>query len=177
MTDTRDQPRITSPCCPRCEKRLSAPPPDSPGSWVCASCAGTWLESEAFARVCAQATVAADPGKPRRRELVEPVRYALCPACSSVMARVDIGSANGITVDVCRHGVWLDRGELEALKQMERNDDVIRLEAAQRMAPLLERNRDALFAQLRLDDPMLDGRLLPAADNVLQFLVRILIHH
>lgn len=44
------------------------------------------------------------------------VTYLPCPLCSVLMNRKNFGDRSGIVVDVCKaHGVWLDRGELDAL--------------------------------------------------------------
>src|SRR3990172_1667140 len=39
--------------------------------------------------------------------------YRRCPACRTVMSRVNFGKKSGVFLDVCpRHGTWLDRDEL-----------------------------------------------------------------
>jgi Zn-finger nucleic acid-binding protein len=60
------------------------------------------------------------PAPPReRRDLEERLRLALCPTCGLVMDRRDVGGAFGMTLDVCRgHGIWLDAGELEKLREL-----------------------------------------------------------
>lgn len=42
------------------------------------------------------------------------VRYVPCPECGTLMNRKNFAQSSGVVLDVCaRHGVWLDRGELE----------------------------------------------------------------
>lgn len=44
------------------------------------------------------------------------VTYLPCPHCAALMNRKNFGDRSGIVVDVCKtHGVWFDRGELEAV--------------------------------------------------------------
>lgn len=48
------------------------------------------------------------PGVP-----LEPLDDLPCPVCAKVMR---VSRRHGVAIDVCeRHGVWLDRGELERL--------------------------------------------------------------
>jgi Zn-finger nucleic acid-binding protein len=88
----------------------------------CASCDGTWIETAAFDRLCAQReqqaaiarkavelkdSRAAGPKTPDR------VRYRPCPQCGKMMNRQNFGRLSGTIVDTCSgHGTFLDRGEL-----------------------------------------------------------------
>jgi Zn-finger nucleic acid-binding protein len=165
--------------CPRCESALAPPPPDQPGSWVCAACSGLWLESAAFTRVCTEMTAAA-PQDPGVRSPAEPdPRPSLCPVCGALMSRVDVAGGRGVTIDVCRrHGVWLDAGELAALKHAGRTEELIRLEVAQRLAPLLKRDRETpLFANLSVDrgpDPLARHVVAEGVQEFLHLLAHLL---
>jgi Zn-finger nucleic acid-binding protein len=78
---------------------------------------------------------AAEPPR-ERRTLEAPDARALCPACSQLMDRHDVGGAFGITLDLCRgHGVWLDAGELETLRALARSPDAARLAAELAASP------------------------------------------
>src|SRR5258708_7629999 len=45
-----------------------------------------------------------------------PVHYLPCPTCKTFMNRQNFGHVSGVIVDVCKgHGVWFDRGELQAV--------------------------------------------------------------
>ncbi|MBN1577553.1 MAG: zf-TFIIB domain-containing protein [Chitinispirillaceae bacterium] len=41
--------------------------------------------------------------------------YIKCPVCGELMNRVNFGARSGAVVDQCRHGIWLDNGELRKL--------------------------------------------------------------
>lgn len=41
--------------------------------------------------------------------------YVPCPVCGELMNRVNFGSRSGVVIDQCKHGVWLDSGELRKL--------------------------------------------------------------
>ncbi len=167
-----DPVRRAAPACPRCQTALAAPPPDRSGMWVCGACAGVWLESAAFACVCEQLP-GATPERPSVVAAPEAPR-APCPACASLMSRVDVGGARGVTLDVCRDGVWLDAGSLEELRRIGRTDELIRLEAELRLAPVLERRRvPPLFARLSVDEAP-DPKASRAVDVVLRELLHLL---
>jgi Zn-finger nucleic acid-binding protein len=88
----------------------------------CASCDGTWIETAAFERLCAQreqqsAVIhkGAESRKPPAPALIGPdrIRYRPCPQCGKMMNRQNFGRLSGAIVDVCNaHGTFLDRGEL-----------------------------------------------------------------
>ena len=84
----------------------------------CASCDGTWLEADAFDRLCTQreqqAAIADKPAEKKRAAAVSaPVRYRPCPQCGKMMNRQNFGRLSGTIVDTCSgHGTFLDRGEL-----------------------------------------------------------------
>src|SRR5512143_1660739 len=122
--------------CPRCSVELARQGEDGPG-WSCRLCSGRWLDSSTFVSLCAD-----EHGSPvgpvtalgPRRSLGEPVRYGLCPVCSDLMDRMDLGGATGIELDACRrHGVWLDVGEIEQLRELARTGAVLELEKRQRL--------------------------------------------
>lgn len=55
-------------------------------------------------------------GSPSRAFEGPDVSYLACPLCSEAMSRKNFGGRSAILVDVCAvHGVWLDRGELDAV--------------------------------------------------------------
>jgi Zn-finger nucleic acid-binding protein len=88
----------------------------------CTSCDGTWIEADAFDRLCAereqQAAVAHTPiqtTEPRAASSTAPpqIRYRPCPQCGKMMNRQNFGRLSGTIVDTCAgHGTFLDRGEL-----------------------------------------------------------------
>lgn len=87
----------------------------------CASCDGTWIETQAFDRLCTQreqqAAIARTPAQSndsgRDARAASPVRYRPCPQCGKMMNRQNFGRLSGTIVDTCTgHGTFLDRGEL-----------------------------------------------------------------
>jgi Zn-finger nucleic acid-binding protein len=88
----------------------------------CASCDGTWIEAEAFERLCAQREQQAAIAQKRpdaRKAGTRPtnasdrIRYRPCPKCGKMMNRQNFGRFSGAIVDTCSgHGTFLDRGEL-----------------------------------------------------------------
>jgi Zn-finger nucleic acid-binding protein len=112
--------------CPRCHVALD---PVRIGEAVlheCPRCAGFWIESAAFGRLCAereqQAAVlgAAAPvtGEARGRRHGAP--YVPCPKCHALMNQYRFGDSR-VILDVCRgHGVWFDPDELRAVVEFIR---------------------------------------------------------
>lgn len=93
----------------------------------CPACHGVWLEAGELERI--QNAVEHDYGDELRaipdsvsrayamaREKSE--RERRCPVCDRTLDRKEYGYASRILIDVCAscQGVWLDRGELEALE-------------------------------------------------------------
>lgn len=108
--------------CPRCSSRLTAKRIGRLEIDECAECGGKWLDHGELERLT---TGAATP------EAVHVVGQAesqtellTCPRCE----RPDLvpiehgqpGRPETVTIDVCKtcHGVWLDRGELEQLREL-----------------------------------------------------------
>lgn len=85
----------------------------------CPSCGGLYVTHEALrqALLMHAAHSGAEPTRYMRSPpLSDPVRYRHCPVCGETMTRQNFKDRSGVIVDVCAaHGVWLDRGELEAL--------------------------------------------------------------
>lgn len=82
----------------------------------CEACDGTWIEADAFERLCAsrETQAAVLHGNPARQNAApQPTRYRPCLRCGTMMNRMNFGRRSGTVVDVCRgHGTFLDRGEL-----------------------------------------------------------------
>ena len=84
----------------------------------CEGCDGTWIEADAFERLCASHQNRAAILHGRREQpspdvAAQPPRYRPCLRCGTMMNRMNFGRRSGTVVDVCRgHGTFLDRGEL-----------------------------------------------------------------
>ena len=108
--------------CPACGKPMIVLELDRIEVDHCISCGGIWLdggEMELLLEGSAErkdflSSFQRDPDcseKPRR-----------CPICSKRMEKIRAGKEERVCVDRCRHqdGIWLDRGELEAILEMNR---------------------------------------------------------
>jgi Zn-finger nucleic acid-binding protein len=83
----------------------------------CGGCDGTWVEADAFDRLCAnrESQAAVLHGNQRQENPIaqQPTRYRPCLRCGTMMNRMNFGRRSGTVIDVCRgHGTFLDRGEL-----------------------------------------------------------------
>jgi Zn-finger nucleic acid-binding protein len=84
----------------------------------CEACDGTWIEADAFERLCAShlsqaAVLHVDRARDQHVVDQQPMRYRPCLRCGTMMNRMNFGRRSGAVVDVCRgHGTFLDRGEL-----------------------------------------------------------------
>ena len=82
----------------------------------CAHCAGLWVATEAFNKICADRQVqeaAIAMPLPPPVQLDPHVRYLKCPQCSSLMNRFNFSNRSGVVMDKCaKHGLWLERDDL-----------------------------------------------------------------
>lgn len=107
--------------CPRCQGAAHLVPRRLSGLELddCAECGGLWVPAASFDAVLKSS---GGTSKVAGRQRVEggstgDVRYVRCPACSQLMHRENFGRTSGVIVDRCpTHGVWLDQGELAALR-------------------------------------------------------------
>lgn len=115
--------RELGPLCPRCTRLMHEDPERA--ALVCDACHGDFVDHASLAaRV--EAERPRDPTgpathPPRFSSREHDVRYAWCPGCGQVMARMTFGKRSGVVVDVCRaHGTWFDGGELDAVLEFVR---------------------------------------------------------
>ena len=108
--------------CPKCHEPMFVAEYDGIELDHCALCAGTWFDHDELGLLFADAagnvpdaltseTIAALPDAdsdeaPRR-----------CPSCRGKLRKVNIGSGDGVLVDVCKHahGLWFDENEVADL--------------------------------------------------------------
>lgn len=92
---------------------------------VCPACSGIWLDAmeigELVERPLMMRPKLADIARAVRammKHVPDPVIYRRCARCDTVMSRVNFAGVSGVVVDECRaHGMWLERGELERIRQ------------------------------------------------------------
>lgn len=107
--------------CPRCDLPTELFRHAAAGAVVlgCPGCGGLWVPAETLEPLIdggAQFTPA-QPGGDQPRTLRVDVQYLKCPTCGTLMSRRNYGRVSGVIVDSCPdHGVWLDAGELQALR-------------------------------------------------------------
>lgn len=93
---------------------------------ACGKCGGVWLDAGELERI--QETVERDYKKAARKDLaseaIEAAKQAQrdaisCPKCSGAMTARRYGMGSAVMIDVCDAGcgIWLDKGELEALEK------------------------------------------------------------
>ena len=110
--------------CPRCAEHLRIRNLGLSAVVECAGCEGLWLSAQAFERICLMAREEPDPLAFERVDQVPPETlppgaraYVACLNCAELMLRRQVrwgNATSGVVVDVCsRHGLWLDRDELE----------------------------------------------------------------
>ena len=113
--------------CPRCKGSLRVHLMEHAEVIECADgCGGMWCSRDTFDRLqreTRRATLSGDAaversGDSKRPETLEHQGYVPCLTCNSLMNRQQFRPgerASGIVLDVCiDHGVWFDKGELDA---------------------------------------------------------------
>jgi uncharacterized protein len=109
--------------CPRCEGQKLAEQTVGDGATTvaahgCAVCGGLWLSPQALESVTktVQAVFIEIRHIPSRRlQLID----LQCPDCSVRMAKIRHERDAKVVIDICPacKGVWLDKGELEAIRE------------------------------------------------------------
>jgi Zn-finger nucleic acid-binding protein len=106
--------------CPRCREPMQALRLGGTTARECSACGGLWLDPASLQRLSDAREERADvvgvlAGRlPTAAAPPDLVRYVPCPCCRKLMNRKNFAQSSGVVLDVCaKHGVWLDRGELE----------------------------------------------------------------
>jgi Zn-finger nucleic acid-binding protein len=121
--DTASRTPITKdpPVCPQCQLALS---PQPQGTCACERCAGLWLPNESFQDYLASSEpvpeTSGSGGGQHTYQRSASIRS--CAVCDRSMDNYQFGYQSGIWIDACpeRHGIWLDAGELEMVRQYHR---------------------------------------------------------
>ena len=108
--------------CPACGKPMIVLELDRIEVDHCISCGGIWLdggEMELLLEGAAERETFLSSFR-RDRDCSEKPRR--CPICSKRMEKIRVGKEERVCIDRCRHrdGLWLDRGELEEILDMNR---------------------------------------------------------
>lgn len=115
--------------CPRCKVGMGAVLLGAEKVHECQHCEGLWVDVDTLTSICAdrekQAAVLGGASPAPAPEVLEyglaDVRYVPCPACGTLMNRVNFSGHSGVIVDVCKgHGTWFDRDELRRIVEFIR---------------------------------------------------------
>ena len=116
-----DEKASGSPVCPRCRVPLEQMRKDDIEIDVCPRCKGLWLDRGEFEVMTAESTVYREEKLTQeysRPRLSGELSYIPCVRCGKLMVRKNYGLISGVLTDECgRHGIWLDNGELEKIRQ------------------------------------------------------------
>ncbi|MDA8077614.1 MAG: zf-TFIIB domain-containing protein [Nitrospiraceae bacterium] len=115
-----DAKALAAPVCPRCRVGLELRRDDDIELHACPRCDGLWLDPGEFDVMTAESTVYRKEQLKKeysRPPLPDSSEYLPCARCGKLMVRKNYGRISGVLIDECgRHGIWLDRGELEKIR-------------------------------------------------------------
>lgn len=110
-----------SPACPRCKVSLELKRKDEIEIDICPRCNGLWLDRGEFDILTAESTVYREEKLTKeysRPPLPDEIAYIPCVRCGKLMVKKNYARISGVITDECgRHGVWLDSGEIEKIRQ------------------------------------------------------------
>jgi Zn-finger nucleic acid-binding protein len=138
-----DEEILQEPLCPKCRLPLELKRKDDIEIDVCPNCSGLWLDRSEFDILTAESTVY------REEKLEEPYSrpplsdenaYVPCVRCGKLMVKKNYARISGVITDECgRHGIWLDSGELEKIRQFILSGGIEKAQFRE-----IERNRQGL---------------------------------
>ena len=107
--------------CPRCRIPLDCERENEIDIHVCPRCNGLWLDPGEFDVLTAESTVYREAQLKKeysRPSLPSKIEYLPCARCGKLMVRKNYAHISGLIIEECgRHGIWLDNGELENIRQ------------------------------------------------------------
>ena len=134
--------------CPRCREDMQALRLGATSVHECAACGGLWLHPESLQKLSdgreerAGIVSALAERVPTAAAPPDIVRYVPCPVCGRLMNRKNFAQSSGVVLDVCaKHGVWLDRGELERVLGFVAGGGLARARARERERLIEEQRR------------------------------------
>jgi Zn-finger nucleic acid-binding protein len=88
----------------------------------CISCQGIWLDGGEMELLLEGAAGKETFLSSFQRDEECSERPRRCPICSKRMEKIRVGREERVCIDRCRHrdGIWLDRGELKEILEMNR---------------------------------------------------------
>lgn len=119
--EVKDTKEKREPLCPRCSVNLETFVHKGEEYDICPRCGGLWLDRDEFERATSESNVYRDEGIKGefvRKAPDDQIKYIPCVRCGKLMMRKNFRKISGIIIDECgMHGVWLDEGELEKIRQ------------------------------------------------------------
>ena len=134
--------------CPRCREHMQALRLGRTRARECGACGGLWLDPESLQALSdgreerAGVVSALAARVPTATVPPDIIRYVPCPVCERLMNRKNFAQSSGVVLDVCaKHGVWLDRGELERVLGFVAGGGLARARARERERLIEEQRR------------------------------------
>ncbi|MEW6570883.1 MAG: zf-TFIIB domain-containing protein [Nitrospirota bacterium] len=138
-----DEVELIPAVCPRCKVNLEIYIQKGEEYDICPSCGGLWLDRDEFRRATAELSAYRDKevkGDYKQGSASDSVKYLPCVRCSKIMNRKNFAKISGVIVDECaNHGVWLDAGELEKIRNFVADGGLERAQDRE-----IEKNRNEL---------------------------------
>jgi Zn-finger nucleic acid-binding protein len=112
---------LEEPLCPRCKVPLEPHKKEEMEVDLCPRCGGLWLDRGEFEVLTAESRVYREEKLTTEYSpppLPGESPYLPCVRCGKLMPRKNFARISGVVIDECgRHGIWLDKGELEKIRQ------------------------------------------------------------
>lgn len=116
-----DEKSASPPKCPRCQIPLELKKEGAVDIHACPRCSGLWIAPGEFDILTAESTVYKEgqlKEQYSRPPLPQKIEYLPCASCGKLMVRKNYAHISGLIVEECgRHGIWLENGELEKIRQ------------------------------------------------------------
>lgn len=157
--------------CPRCREPMQALKLGATAARECGACGGLWLDPESLQQLSDSREQHSDivamlaARVPSVATPPDVVRYIPCPQCEKLMNRKNFAQSSGVVLDVCaKHGIWLDRGELERVLGFVASGGLARARAREHERLIEEQRRLAALQKAPFGQGFADVGALPQHD-------------
>jgi Zn-finger nucleic acid-binding protein len=136
-------PESSLPCCPTCKVVLELKNIEKTSLLFCNHCNGIWVDNENFKNLLKMEELDlqnffsyTDESLNVKLDYMKPGAIRRCPECHKHMMNIQFDASSGIWLDHCidEHGVWLDAGEINLVREYQR-------ELREGRAPNLHKNK------------------------------------
>lgn len=123
-----DMPSSSLPCCPTCKVVLEIKSIDKTSFSFCNHCNGIWVDNENFTNLLKMNELEIqnffnykEENLNVKNDYMKPGAIRRCPKCHKHMMNIQFDSSSGIWLDHCidEHGVWLDAGEINLVREYQ----------------------------------------------------------